>query len=50
MDFVPAEEFEQVIYEMRKDLRRKDDEIRKKNEEIELLKKEIADYKNSVKK
>lgn len=50
MDFVPAEEFEQVIYEMRKELRRKDDEIRKKNEEIELLKQELADYKNSVKK
>ena len=41
MDFVPAEEFEQIIYEMRKEARRKDDELKEKNDQIELLKEKL---------
>ena len=47
MDFVPAEEFEQIIYEMRKEVRRKDDEIKEKNDQIELLKEKL-EFANSI--
>jgi len=49
MDFVPAEEFEQLIYEMRKELRRKDDEIKKKDEEIENLKLQLEIFCKKIK-
>ena len=42
MEVVPMEEFEQLIYQMKKEMRKKDDEIerlKKMVEELELAKK-----------
>ena len=47
MDFVPAEEFEQILYEMRKEARRKEDELKEKNDQIELLKEKL-EIANSI--
>ena len=42
MEVIPIEEFEQIIYQMKK-------EMRKKDEEIESLKKTIKELKNAKK-
>jgi len=49
MDFVPAEEFEQLIYKKRKKLRRKNDEKKKKDKEIENLKLQLEIFCKKIK-
>jgi chromosome segregation ATPase len=50
MEVIPMEEFEQLIYQMKKEMRKKDDEIETLKKKIEGLKSELKEAEAKVEK